>query len=173
MKLNIFLLVVIAILLLILVAFKPLGIKQQKFVDVPQFTLHDFTMYELDNFGLTTLMSGKNGIKYSNRYVVKNVDYTDNSQEYIANMKAKKGVYKNQIITLTGDVKYVREDGLTFETQKVVHNRKTGIANANGPYVMYQNKNKAVGIRLVYDNIKDRIKSKNVTINYQLDEGKK
>jgi len=173
MKLNIFLILITMLLLSILLIFKPLDIKQQKFVDVPQFKLVTFTMHELDTNGLLTLINGTQGTKYSNRYVVKNIDYTDNSKEYIANIKANNGVYKNDIVNLTGDVRYVREDGLIFESQEATHNKKTGISHTNGDFTIYQNDNIVHGTKLVYDNIKDKIKAKIVDGLYLLNEGKK
>ena len=173
MNINIFFLAISSFLLVILFAFKPLDIKQQKFVDVPQFNILSFKMHELDTKGLVTLMSGTEGTKYSNRYVVKNIDYTDNSKEYIANMKADDGIYKEEIVTLTGNVVYFREDGLTFKTNKATYNKKTSISRANGKYVLYQNKNKVVGKKLKYNNNKDKISSQDVTAKYQLIEGKK
>jgi len=168
MKLNIFLIFISLLLLAILLVFKPLDIKQQKFVDVPQFKLLSFTMYELNTEGLVTFMSGTQGTKYSNRYVVHDIDYTDNAKEYVANMKANHGVYKNEIITLKGDVRYIREDGLTFESQTVVHNKKTSISRADGDFVIYQNDDIVVGKKLVYNNIKDKIRAKTVNAKYQV-----
>jgi len=173
MKLNIFLILITMLLLSILFIFKPLDIKQQKFVDVPQFKLLSFTMHELDTNGLVTLINGTQGTKYSNRYVVKNIDYTDNSKDYVANMKANYGVYKNDIVNLTGDVRYVREDGLIFESQEATHNKKTSISYTDGDFTIYQNDNTVIGTKLVYNNIKDKIKAKTVNGLYQLNEGKK
>jgi len=173
MNINIFFLAISSFLLVILFAFKPLDIKQQKFVDVPQFNILSFKMHELNNEGLVTLMSGSEGTKYSNRYVVKNINYTDHSKVYVANMQADNGIYKQEIVTLTGNVIYLREDGLTFKTKKATYNKKTSIARANGKYVIYQNKNEVIGKKLKYNNIKEKISSQNVTAKYQLIEGKK
>jgi len=152
--------------------FKPLDIKQQKFVDVPLFELQKFTMYELNPTGLETIMLGSTATRYKNRYTVKNIDYTDNSKEYIANMKANNGLYKNEFVTLTGDVKYVREDGLTFKTQKVTYNKKTSEAISNVNYVAYLDKNILHGSYIKYNNLKNKIYSKNVIAKYQLTERK-
>lgn len=155
---------------MILLLFKPLNFKQQTFVDVPLFSLTSFTMYELNAKGLITLMSGDEAVRYADRYTVKLIDYTDNSQEYIANMKANNGIYKDEIVYLDGDVVYYREDGLTFETQKAVYNKKTSIAQADGSYVIYMDKNRVIGKELKYNNSLEKVSSKDVTAKYQLKE---
>jgi len=173
MKLNIFFVLITLLLLSILFIFKPLDIKQQKFVDVPQFKLLSFTMHELNRQGLVTLMKGTQGIKYSDRYVIHDIDYTDNSKEYVANMKANHGVYKNEIVKLKGDVRYVREDGLIFESLEATHNKKSGVSHTDGDFTIYQNNDIIIGTKLVYDNINDKIKARTVNGKYQLKEGKK
>ena len=173
MNINLFFVLVSLTLLMILMLFKPLDIQQQKFKDVPLFNISSFTVYELNKEGLTSLMSGTEGTRYANRYTVEFMDYTDNSKEYIANMKSNSGIYKNDIVYLNGDVVYFREDGLTFETQKVIYNKKTTIARADGKYVLYRNNNKVIGNKLIYNNSKNRVKSKNIVATYQLQEDKK
>jgi len=172
MNINIFFIATSAFLLIILFVFKPLDIKQESLKDVPLFNMSTFTMQELNTQGLITLMSGSEGVKYSNRYTVKDIDYTDNSKDYVANMTAINGVYKNDIVTLVGDVVYFREDGLTFETKKAVYNKKTSISRADGEYVLYRNSDRVIGKKLRYNNESEKIKSINVTAKYQLKEGK-
>jgi len=65
----------------IYIFFKPLNIKQQAFVDVPLFELKNFMMYELDTKGLRTIMLGNSATRYSNRYTVQDIDYTDNEKD--------------------------------------------------------------------------------------------
>ena len=155
----------------IYVFFKPLNIKQQSFVDVPLFELKDFTMYELDTKGLRTIMLGSAATRYSNRYTVQDIDYTDNEkEEYIANMKAKHGIYKNDMVTLSGDVEYVRDDGLTFKTQKAVYNKKSSDVVSDVGYVAYLNDSVVRGSYIKYNNEKNKIFSKNVTAKIQLQE---
>ncbi len=163
-----FFVIILSALIAIFFLFKPMDIKKQKFGDVPLFELTAFTLHELDRVGLQTVMSGDNAIRYSNRYTVKNIDYTDNSKEYIANMKAKQGIYKNEIVELEDDVVYSREDGLTFETSKAIYNKKTNIAIADADYVSYRGENVVNGSFVKYNNSLNRVESKNVTATYQL-----
>lgn len=134
------------------------------------FELTSFTLYELNRVGLQTLMLGDNAIRYEDRYTVSNINYTDNSRDYIANMQAKYGLYKDNIIDLKEDVVYAREDGLNFETSRVIYNKNSSIATADSDYVSYQGENVIQGSFVKYNNSLNRVKSKNVTATYQLKE---
>jgi len=129
-------------------------------------------MYELDTKSLHTIMIGSAATRYSNRYTVENMDYTDNEKKYIANMKAKHGVYRNNDVVLSGNVTYVRDDGLTFKTQKAVYNKKTTVVTSNVGYVAYLNDSTIKGTYIRYNNSKNRIFSKNVRAKIQLQESK-
>ncbi len=171
-NINIFLTIIISILFLIFFMFKPLEIKQQKFHDVPLFELNDFTMYELNSKGLTTILRGDKGTRYADRYTIKKMDYTDNSKKYIANMVSDHGIYKNETIKLQGNVVYVREDGLTYKSQKATYNKKTADIISNAKYIAYLNDNKVIGTYIKYNNISKKMYSKNVFAIYQLKEEK-
>jgi len=160
------------VLISIYVFFKPLSIKQQSFVDVPLFELTNFTMYELDTKGLKTIMIGDAATRYKNRYTVENMDYTDNEKEYIANMKAAHGIYKDENVILSGDVAYVRDDGLTFKTQKAIYNKKTSIITSKVGYIASMNDSIIKGSFIQYNNKKNKVFSKNVQAKIQLQESK-
>lgn len=150
--------------------FKPLNIKEQNFTDIPLFELETFILYELNTQGLATLMIGTEGIRYANRYQIKDIDYTDNSKQYIANMKAKHGIYKDEIVHLNGDVVYSREDGLVFTTQEIEYNKKTSVAHTDKAYVAYKGENIVRGESLDYNNLLNRSNSTNVVANYKIME---
>ena len=172
MNINILFIIISTCLIMIFFLFEPLNIKKQNFVDIPQFNLTTFTLYELNTQGLTTYMLGDKSVKYSNRYEVDNMDYTDNSSELIANMKSKRGLYKNNIVDLDGDVVYTREDGLEFTTDKIIYNKKTGIANTNAEFIMLRENDKVVGTSLMYNNLLRKATITNVIANYQIQENK-
>ncbi len=171
-NINILFGIISALLAMILFVFKPLNVKEQSFEDVPLFELNAFTIYEINTFGLDSILLGTKGIRYVNRYTIENVNFTDNTQKYIANIKANNGIYKNDIITLTQDVVYSREDGLDFSSDEAIYNKRTGIVKTNQPYVAYLGDNKITGTSLVYNNLKNKMQSKNITAIYQLREKK-
>lgn len=172
MNINIFFIAISFGLMMIFIGFKPLDIKQRKFVDVPLFELETFTLHELSQKGLITLMKGSRATRYSNRYKVDNIDYTDNSKQFIANMRADNGLYRDMqdIVDLKGNVIYNREDGLIFESDEATYNKKSAIAHTNKDYVMYRDDNIVVGTSVVYDNRLNRVRSKNVVAKYQIQE---
>lgn len=168
MNITSFFLVIFAGLIAIFFAFKPLNIDAKTTKEIPQFELKNFVLYELDTKSLQTLMVGKNSKKYKDRYVVKDIDYTDNGKDFVANIKARNGLYKGDIINLNDDVKYTREDGLNFTTQHVVYNKKTKIAIADKNYTLIQDKNIIKGTYLKYDNFHKNMMSKNIDVVYTI-----
>ncbi|MBU1658373.1 LPS export ABC transporter periplasmic protein LptC [bacterium] len=170
MNINVFFLIVSLGLMMIFFLFKPLDIKKQKFIDVPLFELSSFTLFELNNEGLSTIMKGLKAIRFNNRYEVENLNYTDNSKVYIANMSANNGLYKDDVISLRGDVTYSREDGLVFQTQEATYNKKTKIAFTDKDFIAYRGTDKITGSSLVYNNSLNTTKSKNVIAQYTLEE---
>lgn len=173
MNINFFFFLISLSLMMILFLFKPLDIKQKIFNEVSLFSISSFTMHELNSDGLLTLMNGEKATKYTDRYVVEKMDYTDNSKKYIANMKSNSGVYKDDIVSLSGDIVYIREDGLTFQTQKAIYNKKTNIAMTEADYLLFRDNNRVTGKELKYNNSLDTIESKDVTAIYQLQESKR
>lgn len=173
MNINYFFLFVSVILMMILFLFEPKEMAKNRFGDIALFSISPFTMYEFDKNGLITLMNGKEAERYINRYTVEGIDYTDNSKEYIANMKAKNAIYKDEMVYLDGDIVYSREDGLTFETQKATYDKKKSTAIVDAEYIVYMGKNRAVGQGLEYNSASKKLKTQDVSITYQLNEGKR
>lgn len=152
--------------------FKPLEIKQQEFVEVPLLEMKVFTMYELDTKGLKTILFGSSSKRFSDRYTVRNLNYTDSAKEYIANMKADTGLYKNENIDLNGNVVYLREDGLTFESDSANYNKKRSILSTKEDFIVHRGKNSAIGTSLHYNNKTNKMKATKIEAIYQLQESK-
>ena len=170
MNTNIFFILVSSVLIMINISFEPMDVNKEKSTDVALFNVSSFTMYEFDKNGLTSLTSGLEGAKYIDKYAIEFIDYTDNSKDYIVNMKADSGIYENDNVYLNGDVVYFREDGLTFETQQAIYNKKTTIVNADGNYTIYRDNNKIIGKKLKYNNSLNTFQSRDVSVVYQLEK---
>ena len=140
---------------------------------MPLFQLTGFAVYELDTKGLKTILLGDSSERYSDRYSVQGIDYTDNSELYIANMRSDYGLYKGSLIQLDGNVTYIREDGLTFMSQKALYDKKSTLLYTDEEYTIFKGEDRVRGDSLRYNNTKNTIDSKNIEVIYQLQEGKK
>jgi len=172
MNINYFLSLVSISLISIYFLFKPMDIKQVDNKEVPLFSIDKFTLHELDEDGLITLMYGTKAKRYSNRYDVSNIDYTDNSKEFTSNMKANHGLYKENIVYLDGDVEFDRKDGLRYFSQKAVYNKKTEVASTNVDFNATMGLSKLYGTSIVINNNKNTIKSKDIYAIYNFKENR-
>ncbi len=170
MNINYFFSFISLILLMIYIFFDPMEIKQINSKEIPLFSLDNFTLHELDTHGLTTLMNGSKGKRYSDRYDVSNIDYTDNSKEFISNMKAKHGLYQKEVVYLNGDVFFTRVDGLRYFSQKAVYNKKTEIVLSDVEYVALMGMSQLSGNTLQIDNKNKTMRSKNIYAIYNFKE---
>ena len=140
---------------------------------MPLFQLTGFAVYELDTKGLKTILLGDSSERYSDRYSVQGIDYTDNSELYIANMRSDYGLYRGSVVELDGNVTYIREDGLTFKSQKALYDKNSTLLYTDEEYTLFKGEDRVRGDSLRYNNTKNIIDSKNIEVIYQLQEGKK
>lgn len=170
MNVNIFFLFLAVLLLSIYMFFKPLYVQKNNFGTIPLFELKDFELYELNTSGLTTLMTGKSATKYKDKYIVQSINFTDNSQSKLMSVKADNGIYEEDNISLSGSIELFQEDGFTFKTEHAFYNRKNSILNIDTNYTARKKDDKFSGASLRYNNLLDKIESKNIYIIYQLEE---
>ena len=171
MNINIFFISIFAALAMIYIFFQPTEYKEEYYKEIPLFKINDFTLYELNTKELFTLMKGSEAVRYKERYEVSAINYTDSSKNYIANMIANEGVYKDSIVTLNGDVVYSREDGLIFETQSLLYDKVKTTAYVEGDFVAHQAQNRVTGRMLHYNNTRNFASAKKITALYNLEEG--
>lgn len=167
---NVIFIVIFSGLLSIYFFFQPMKLKEENFGEVPLFEIQNFLVYELTPKGLNTFMRGSSGVRYENRYEVQDIDFTDNSHKYLANMVAKKGTYEAKQVFLQGDVSYSRDDGFTFQTQNASYNKETMMAYAHTDYNSSKNNSTVQGQWLEYDNKNMLVKSTDISAVYALDE---
>ena len=153
-NINYFFLLIAAILASILLFFQPKEVQKRdpNTKEVAELELHHFTLYELTLDGLKDVMIGKEGFRYKDRIEIESIDYTDNSRNLKNNITADFGVYDNvNLITLEGNVRYHREDGLKFKTNSAVLHQKEETITTFGPFTMNKQANSVVGNDLFYD----------------------
>lgn len=170
---NTFFIIIALILASILIFIQPLSVQETRINDaeVPQLELQNFTIYELGTEGLKDILIGHYGYRYQDRIEVEEVDYTDSTNHQRNNLQADYGVYNNKdLITLEGNVRYYREDGLKFSSDKAIIHQNDETILAVGPFTMETETGHAVGKDLLYDSKNGLIKAKDITGFYTLTE---
>lgn len=152
--------------------FEPQKTEQKEFGEVPLLHIKRFTMYEFDPNSLKTLMYGSEAFRYSDRYTIDNIDHSDNSKLHISNLKAKYGLYKDNTLHLDGNVTFVRDDGLKYQTQSALYYKDKSLFVTDTNYKLTQAENSLRGSSLDYNNITGKIHSKNIEAIYYIKERK-
>ncbi len=168
---NYFFILITILLASILLLFKPTPVTNtiEDNVEVAELELRNFTFYELGIDGLKEIMIGRYGFRYGDRIEIEDIDYTNSSQDHRNNMQADFGIYNNKnLITLEGNVRYYREDGLKFRSDLAVINKNDESITVVGPFTMERNTDKAHGTDLFYDSKNGITKAKDVTAFYTL-----
>lgn len=173
MNINFYFIYISIGLALIYIFFNPMKLEKFDKGEIAQLELADFTIYDLDSQGLKSVFNGTKGYRYTNRYEVFDINYTDNSKEYIANITSDFGVYKDYVVDMYGNIVYKRADGLTFKSDDGNYNQKTGVLRTEGKYISYRKSDKITGKSLMYDSKNGHVTSKNVFAVYQLKNSEK
>ncbi|MDA3946186.1 MAG: LPS export ABC transporter periplasmic protein LptC [Helicobacteraceae bacterium] len=170
---NYFFIAIGLLLTAILLFFQPIPIKDTMAdnVNVAELELRNFTLYELGSDGLKDIMIGHYGFRYTDRIEVEEIDYTDNAGKQRNNLQADFGVYNNKdLITLEGNVRYYREDGMKFRSNVAVINQVDESITAAGPFTMNKFSDNVVGTDLFYDTKNGLTRAKDVTSIFTLTE---
>ncbi len=170
---NYFFIFIALVLASILLFFKPMPIKEtlEDGAEVAELELRNFTLYELSTDGLKDIMIGHYGFRYGDRTEVEEIDYTDSIGDQRNNLQADYGVYNNKdLITLEGNVRYYREDGMRFKSDVAVIDQINETITAVGPFSMDRDEDNVVGTDLFYDSKKGLSNAKDVTGFFTLTE---
>ncbi len=172
-NISLFFGLIFAVLMMIYIFFKPMEFKKYKLQETPLIEIQDFTLYELDKRGITSLFGGSNSKRYEDRDIVENIDYTDSSADLKANISAKKGIHMGETIELHENVIYSREDGVRFESESAHYDKKSAIFFTDKNFIIYKGKNSTTGNFLLYKSKEKITNAKKIQAVYQLQESNK
>jgi len=138
--------------------FKPFGITSGTADKPPQIELDHFAVYELSDKGLEHFFEAEQGKKFEHYYEVKNGKFSNNTRRLFESIRSDHASYKNEIITLNGNVHYAREDGLEFRSHEGIYNQEASTIATKGSFIITKGPHKVEGTHLFYD-----LKRENVT----------
>ncbi|MEA1917128.1 MAG: LPS export ABC transporter periplasmic protein LptC [Campylobacterota bacterium] len=172
LNINLFFLIIIAILLLIFTQFKPLHVKEQSSKELSMIDIFEINIFKIDKNGVNTFLSGDVAKQYSDRYVVSNLKYTKNSTPKKQHLKAKFASYSKPLLKLKKDVLYSRDDNLKFLSQEAIYNEIDETLTTQNDFKVTKDDSWAKGKKLHYNNKKETISAKNFSANYNMENTK-
>jgi hypothetical protein len=168
MSINLFFLLLIALLMGMFTYFSPDYTMLDKNKDIPQIELSHFTLYEISPKKIDHILEGEEGKKFETRYVVTSAKFSDNTKTMFHSLRANHVEYQNDLLTLNGDVRYVRQDGLEFRSKEGTYNTKESLIQTKGSFVITKNAHRIDGTTLNYNTKKDTVSADRVCGVYQL-----
>lgn len=168
MSINIFFVAVLGGLLAMFGYFKPLYSQKHGTEDIPRIELESFIVYEVGVGGVERFFEGKEGKRFDDRYEISSAKFSDNSKSLFETIRADNARYKDDFVALTGNVHYVRDDGLEFRSSEGTYDQKSSIIRTKGNFVITQNGNRVDGTKLYYNSAQDTVSADAVRGSYQL-----
>lgn len=168
MSINVFFIVVLGLLLGMYNYFAPHYGTTQKVGEIPQIELVSFTLYEISHKGIDHILEGEEGKKFDERYAVTSAKFSDNTKSLFQSVQSDHVDYRGDIITLKGNVHYVREDGLEFRSNEGKYETDSSVIETQESFVITQKGNRIDGDKLIYNTEDDTVSADRVRGSYQL-----
>lgn len=137
--------------------------------EVPKFELESFVVYEISAAGIDRFFEGEQGKRFEDRYEVSSAKFSNNSKDLFESISANEALYKDDVITLEGNVHYVREDGLEFRSDEGKYDTPHALVSTRGGFVITQNANRVNGTQLLLNTQDKTVSANAISASYQLD----
>ncbi|MDP3300886.1 MAG: LPS export ABC transporter periplasmic protein LptC [Sulfuricurvum sp.] len=169
MSINLFFVLLLSLLIGMFGYFKPTMFKEETKEEVPEFELESFVIYEISSAGIDRFFEGNHGKRFEDRYEVSSAKFSNNSKDLFESISANEVLYKDNIISLEGNVHYVREDGLQFRSDEGQYDTVNSLVSTRGSFVITQNSNRVNGTQLQLNTKSHTVSANAVSGSYQLD----
>ncbi len=172
MKLTHFFIILLLFSVSLFVLLKPNAYIKNTDGKTAQLEIEDFTIYELNTKGVKSVLSGTLGRQFNTHYEVENAHYVENKKELSEHLYADRGKFEKDIAYLDDNVRYFREDGLSFESDHAIYNTKKELLYVPENFILTQNENIVYGQELHYDTVSGELSAQKVDANYYLKDKK-
>lgn len=173
MKITHFFVILVLFAASLLVLLKPQEYSISKDTKVPQLEIEDFTVYEVSEEGVQNVISGTLGRQYPDYYEVENAHYIENKNRLGEHIYADHGKFKKEVVYLDDNVRYFREDGLSFESDHAVYHTKKEHLYVPKNFTLTQNENIIYGMELNYEVKTGAIAAEKIDATYYIEEKRK
>jgi len=167
MSINGFFLLILIFLIGMFGYFDPYERQKQEVREVPQFELDQFVIYEITRAKIDRFFQGAHGKHFIDRYEIRDAKFTNNSKTMVESIRADQVLYKENLISLDGNVHYVREDGFQFRSSEGSYDQNTSVIRTKGTFVLTKDGNQVDGTHLDYNVNLDTVSADKVRGSYQ------
>lgn len=129
---------------------------------IAQVEMYDVQDHEIGVDGVVSITNAKKAVRYADRDELYSVDALLRRNGFINSLRADSGVLKDNVVYLVGDVRYVRNDGITFESSEVEYHRDKDMLEGKVPFVLSDTYNKTLGDSFTYLIKEGQIKANNI-----------
>jgi len=173
MKVTHFFILMLGFSLSLFVFLRPEQLAKPSGEVVAQLEIEDFTLYKIDKNGVTSVVSGSEAKQYVSHYEVQNAHYIENKNKLGEHLYADHARFEKDIAYLNDNVRYFREDGLSFESDKAIYNTKKELLYVPENFVLTQNENVVYGKELHYNSKTGKMQAEKIDANYYIIEDEK
>ncbi len=131
-----------------------------------------FKLYDLGSGGLNMMLQGDSGERFSNRYEISNINYTNKSVEKPQSMQASEALYKDNMLYLNDDVMYRQGESFTFRSDEALYDEKAKTAYTSGKFELKSSDGVFRGTALEYNSETQNVNAKAITATYHLNKVK-
>jgi len=146
--------------------FKPFDDSASASEKLPQIELNHFSVYELNNKGLEHFFEAEQGKKFEDHYEVEKAKFSNNTHSLFETIRSDHAKYKSDIISLSGNVHYAREDGLNFHSDEAMYNQNASTISTEGSFIITKGAHKVEGTHLFYDLERESVTADKVRGSY-------
>lgn len=172
MSINLFFLLLLGAMLSMFAYFKPSSAHDTMSGEVPRIELESFVIYEVEPQGVKRFFEGQEGKLFDERYEITSAKFSNNAKHLLESVQSDHALYQDDFITLKGNVRYQREDGLQFRSDEGTYDQNRSIIRTKGDFVITQNRNRIEGTKLDFNIDQDTVSADAIRGSYQLDLGK-
>ena len=138
--------------------------------DIPKLALEDFTLYEINQTGVQSVVSGTLIRQFTSYYEVENAHYIENKNKIGEHLYADFGRFEGDVAYLHENVRYFREDGLSFESDNAIYDTENELLYVPNHFTLTQNENVIYGTELHYNAHTGNMKAEKINANYYIQE---
>lgn len=163
-----FFLLVLGLILAIYGYFAPTYKYTKDAGEIPKIELYNFTLYEISHRGIDHLLEGKEGKKFEEYYTVTSAKFSDNTKHLLHFVESDRAHYRDDFLKLDGNLRYTRQDGLEFHTQRGTYDTKKGVIVTPESFFIVQNNHRIDGENIRYEVDRQWITANRIRAKYQL-----